>query len=67
MKAGGVAVATMPLLRAGELALPINAAEIGFALCDARLMEELEKARGLAPCLKRIVTFGGEDARVWRR
>jgi 2-aminobenzoate-CoA ligase len=59
MKAGGVAVATMPLLRAKELALPIAAADISLALCDARLTSELEQARALDPRLKRIVTFGG--------
>jgi 2-aminobenzoate-CoA ligase len=59
MKAGGVAVATMPLLRAKELALPIEVAKIRLALCDASLLEELEKARDLATGLEQIVTFGG--------
>lgn len=58
MKAGGVAVATMPLLRARELALPIDVARISLALCDARLLEDLDKARLLAPGLERIVPFG---------
>ena len=62
MKAGGVAVATMPLLRAKELALPIRVAEIRLALCDARLAQELEQARASAPALERIVTFGGEES-----
>jgi 2-aminobenzoate-CoA ligase len=44
IKAGGVAVATMPLLRARELAYPIAKAKISLALCDARLGEEIEKA-----------------------
>jgi 2-aminobenzoate-CoA ligase len=63
MKAGGIAVATMPLLRARELAKPIEVAAIRLALCDARLTDELDKARALAPGLTRIVTFnGGDDA-----
>ena len=62
MKAGGVAVATMPLLRAKELALPIRVAEIRLALCDARLAQELEQARASAPALERVVTFGGEES-----
>ena len=45
LKAGGVVVATMPLLRAKELAYPIQKAEITIALCDGRLAEELEKAK----------------------
>ena len=37
MKAGGVAVATMPLLRAKELTDVITKAEVSHALCDKRL------------------------------
>src|SRR5215813_12436165 len=55
IKAGGVVVATMPLLRAKEIAFPLTKAEIRLALCDARLAEEMEKARPLAPALERIV------------
>ena len=58
MKAGGIAVATMPLLRAKELAYPIAKAKIALALCDARLVDELEKAKAQAPDLRRIVTWG---------
>ena len=45
IKAGGVSVATMPLLRARELAYPIAKAKIALALCDARLGDDLEKAK----------------------
>lgn len=58
LKAGGVVVATMPLLRARELAYPIAKAKVSLALCDARLLGDLETAQGLAPDLKRIVTWG---------
>ena len=58
MKAGGVAVATMPLLRAKEIAYPLAKAEIRLALCDARLADEMEKARSLAPALDRVVCWG---------
>ena len=43
MKAGGVCVATMPLLRAKELTDIIQKAGITHALCDKRLDEELKK------------------------
>jgi 2-aminobenzoate-CoA ligase len=43
MKAGGVCVATMPLLRAKELTEIVEKAEISHALCDRRLDEELKK------------------------
>ncbi len=59
MKAGGVAVATMPLLRAGELAVIVEKARIALALCDGRLNDEMEKCRALAPRLDRVVTWGG--------
>jgi len=58
LKAGGVVVATMPMLRAGELAYPIRKAKIGLALCDATLVDELKAAQQLAPELSTIVTWG---------
>ena len=45
IKAGGVVVATMPLLRAKELSYPLAKAKIALALCDARLADEMEKAK----------------------
>jgi 2-aminobenzoate-CoA ligase len=42
LKAGGVVVSTMPLLRASELMTIVNKAQIKFALCDERLAEELK-------------------------
>jgi 2-aminobenzoate-CoA ligase len=62
IKAGGVVVATMPLLRAKEIAYPLTKAKIGLALCDHRLADEMEKARAQAPTLERIVYWGGESA-----
>jgi 2-aminobenzoate-CoA ligase len=62
IKAGGVVVATMPLLRAKELAFPVSKAEIRLALCDVRLADEMEKTRPLAPRLDRIVYWGSDAA-----
>jgi 2-aminobenzoate-CoA ligase len=58
IKAGGVVVATMPLLRAKEIAYPLNKAAVRLALCDHRLADEMEKARAAAPGLARIVYWG---------
>jgi 2-aminobenzoate-CoA ligase len=58
IKAGGVVVATMPLLRAKEIAYPLGKAKIRLALCDHRLADEMEKARALAPDLGRVVYWG---------
>src|SRR5438477_6712704 len=54
MKAGGVCVATMPLLRAKELTDIITKAEITHALCDKRLQEELDLALPNCPTLASI-------------
>ncbi len=62
IKAGGVVIATMPLLRAKEIAYPLNKAKIRLALCDHRLAEEMEKARATAPTLERTVYWGGNGA-----
>jgi 2-aminobenzoate-CoA ligase len=58
IKAGGVTVATMPLLRAKELSYAVAKARIKLALCDTRLFDEMEKTRPLARELERIVYWG---------
>jgi 2-aminobenzoate-CoA ligase len=58
IKAGAIAVTTMPLLRAGELHKIVDKAEIRLALCDARLGAELEACASRAPLLERIVYWG---------
>ncbi len=44
LKAGGIAVTTMPLYRAGELRFMLEKAQVKYALCDARLRDELDRA-----------------------
>jgi 2-aminobenzoate-CoA ligase len=61
IKAGGIAVATMPMLRAGELVYPIRKARIALALCDLRLAADLEAARAEVPELARIVYFNSAE------
>jgi 2-aminobenzoate-CoA ligase len=61
IKAGGIVVATMPLLRAKELSYVASKAQIKLALCDARLADEMEKTRPLAPDLQRIVCWGNGE------
>jgi 2-aminobenzoate-CoA ligase len=58
IKAGGIVVATMPLLRAKELSYPIQKAEITLALCDGKLSDEMEKAKASAPGLKQVIYWG---------
>ncbi|MGY4503169.1 2-aminobenzoate-CoA ligase [Bradyrhizobium sp. GM24.11] len=62
IKAGGICVATMPLLRAKELSYPIQKAEITLALCDGKLSDEMDKAKLAAPGLKHVVYWGNGAA-----
>ena len=61
LKAGGVVVATMPLLRAKELGQMLTKARISHALCDARLTEEMKKAKANAPELQHLAYWGNGD------
>ena len=54
MKAGGICVATMPLLRAKELTDIITKAEVTHALCDKRLDAELKAALPQCPTLRTV-------------
>lgn len=58
LKAGGVVVPTMPLLRAGELETIIKKAEISHAVVDRRLADEIETAGRACPQLEHLLTCG---------
>ena len=58
MKAGGIAVGTMPMLRAKELAQIVEKAQVEFALCDAALRSELDAAATVQPMLSKLMCFG---------
>ena len=62
IKAGGIAVGTMPLLRAKELTEVVQKAEVTHALCDARLAAELDLARPACPSLKRVLHFNPDGS-----
>jgi 2-aminobenzoate-CoA ligase len=62
VKAGLIAVATMPLLRAKELGEVITKSQATVALCDAGLLAELKTAQGLNPVLAHIVPFNTNEA-----
>ncbi len=57
IKAGGIAVATMPLLRAKELSFVIKKARVTHALCDAALEAELQIAAADCPVLQHTRLF----------
>ncbi|MBF0695670.1 MAG: AMP-binding protein [Flavobacterium sp.] len=59
IKAGGIVVATMPLLREKELSTMIECAEISHVLCDSRLSEEMSLVD--SPFLKHVIHFDGSE------
>ncbi len=58
VRAGGVVVATMPMLRAGELAKVVDKARISHAIADAAFAEAVEGARDATGYLSSIVYYG---------
>ena len=57
VKAGLIAIATMPLLREKELVDAITLAQISFAICDKDLDAELQSAKQRCPVLQRVMYF----------
>ncbi len=57
VKAGCIAVATMPLLRAKELKPVIDKAQCAAALCDINLRDEMELVRTQCPTLGPTLYF----------
>ena len=60
LKAGGIAVTTMPMLRARELATVAAKAGCRVALCDARLADELRTATEGGGTVERTVLWSGD-------
>lgn len=59
--AGGVAVTTMPMLRAGEIAKVIAKGQVSHALCDGVLAAAVQEVAALEPVLQRIVAWGPDS------
>ncbi|MEN3364806.1 MAG: 2-aminobenzoate-CoA ligase [Burkholderiales bacterium] len=57
LKAGCIAVPTMPLLRAKELGVILDKAKVNAALCSASLKTEMELVRGQSPALRAVTWF----------
>lgn len=57
LRAGGVVVSTMAMLRARELAYILDKAQVRFALCEISLAEELGLAAPQAPAFERVAHF----------
>jgi 2-aminobenzoate-CoA ligase len=61
MKAGAIAVTTMPMLRVPELSSIMAKGKPAFALCDQRLVAERREAAAVSGGVGTIVTWGGGD------
>jgi 2-aminobenzoate-CoA ligase len=57
IKAGGIVVGTMPLLRAKELDFILDRVKVRFVLCEQALADEIEAARTNAASLERVAYF----------
>tara|TARA_B100000686_G_scaffold315623_1_gene362697 strand:+ start:4 stop:1521 length:1518 start_codon:yes stop_codon:yes gene_type:complete len=69
LKAGGICVTTMQLLRSRELVYIIKKAKVTYALCEITLANELDKATKTAPTLSTSLYFsalGTESASLDR-
>jgi 2-aminobenzoate-CoA ligase len=60
LKAGGVVVATMPLLRPGEIATVIERAAISHAIIDSRFIGDFRQAVDQTHFVKNIVKYDGD-------
>ena len=60
LKAGGVVVATMPLLRPGEIATVIERAQISHAIVDSRFIGDFRQAVEQTHSVKYIVKYDGD-------
>src|SRR5262245_40683781 len=58
-KVGAVAVNTMPLLRAGELAKIVDKAQVSLALSDSRIADELVACAKDSRFLEKVINFDG--------
>jgi 2-aminobenzoate-CoA ligase len=65
LKAGGIVVATMALLRARELKYILDHARINLAITDARLAEEIESAITQSGRDIPLVSFGNGELESW--
>ncbi|HJR83092.1 MAG TPA: AMP-binding protein [Sphingomicrobium sp.] len=60
LKAGGVVVATMPLLRPGEIATVIERAQISHAIVDSRFIGDFRQAVDQTHFVRSIVKYDGD-------
>ena len=60
LKAGGIAISTMPVLRERELVYMIDKAKVQIAISEASLAEDIEAASKKTETLREILYFGDD-------
>ena len=60
LKAGGIVVATMPLLRPGEIATVIDRAAISHAIVDSRFIGDFRQAIEQTHFVKHLIKYDGD-------
>ncbi len=60
VKAGGIVVATMPLLRPGEIATVIERAQISHAIVDSRFIGDFREAVEQTYFVKQLIKYDGD-------
>src|SRR5687767_10373462 len=63
LKAGGVVVATMPLLRPGEIATVIDRAEISHSIVDSRFIGDFRQGQEQTRFAKSLVKYDGDHGK----
>ena len=61
LKAGGIVVATMPILRPGEVATILERAQIGHAIVDSRSLEDFQAGVERVGLATRLLTYDGDS------
>jgi 2-aminobenzoate-CoA ligase len=60
LKAGGIVVATMPVLRSGEVATILERARVHHAIVDERCLGDFMKAADETGLIRSLLTYGGD-------
>ena len=60
LKAGGIVVATMPMLRAREIETVLARSRVSHAVVDSRYLADFSEAAGSATTLRSLLTYGGD-------
>ncbi len=60
LKAGGIVVATMPMLRGGEIATILERAQISHAIVDSRCLEDYAAGAAKAGTVRSLLSYDGD-------